>query len=161
MLGVFATDRLRVLVDGLVVFRWQLFVTGLAMWLAHRRRISVPHLLTLTTAGVATEYVLTPDPVATAALALGCVAIGCAALGPDWTLLRVGPLPRILSWMAGISFGIYLLNQQIGYFAAWALQAGAGFTGWVRIAVVVGLAIGLGWALTVLAAPPPPPAHPG
>ena len=51
-------------------------------------------------------------------------------LGPDWTLLRVGPLPRILSWMAGISFGIYLLNQQIGYFAAWALQAGAGITGW-------------------------------
>ena len=154
VLGVLATDRLRVVVNGLVVFRWQLFAIGLAMWLAHRGRISVPHLIALTVSGVATEYVLTPDPVATVALGVGCIAIGAAALGPDWTVLRVGPLPRVLSWMAGISFGIYLINQQIGYFAAWALQDGFGITGWVRIGVVVGLAIALGWMLTVLAERP-------
>lgn len=142
------------LVAGLVVFRWQLFVIGLAMWLAHRRRISVPHLLTLTTAGVATEYVLTPDPPPpprspSAASRLDaplsartgrCCASGrCRGPSPGWP---------------GSRSGSTCSTSRSATFAAWALQAGAGITGWVRIAVVVGLAIGLGWALTVLAERP-------
>ena len=154
VLGTLATGWLRVLVNGLVVFRWQLFAIGLAMWLAHRGLISLPHLFALATAGVFVEHILTPDPVATTALAVGCLLVAAAAVGPDWDLLRIGPLPRVLSWFAGISFGIYLINQQIGYFAAWALQDGAGITGWVRIGLVLALAVAMGWLLTVLAERP-------
>ena len=154
VLGTLATGWLRVLVNGLVVFRWQLFAIGLALWLAHRGRISLPHLLALVTAGVFVEHILTPDMVSTTALAVGCLAVASAAIGPDWDLLRVGPLPRVLSWFAGISFGIYLLNQQIGYFAAWALQDGAGVGGWTRVVLVVALAVAMGWLLTVLAERP-------
>lgn len=154
VLGTLATGWLRVLVNGLVVFRWQLFAIGLALWLAHRGRISLPHLFALATAGVFVEHVLTPDPRATLALVVGCLVMSAAAVGPDWDLLKIGPLPRILSWLGGISFGIYLLNQQIGYFAAWALQDGVGITGWVRIVLVLALAVVLGWLLTVLAERP-------
>jgi peptidoglycan/LPS O-acetylase OafA/YrhL len=149
VLGLLSTGWLRHAYDGLVVFRWQLFAVGLAMWLAHRGRISTGHLALLTAAGVTAEYVLTPDLGSVLGLVVACVAVGVAAVGPDWSLLRVGPLPRLVSWLAGISYGVYLVNQQLGYFAAWLLQDALGITGWARIAVVLALAVGLGWLLAV------------
>ncbi len=54
----------------------------------------------------------------------------------------------MIGWLAGISYGVYLGNQQIGYFFAWLAQDRFGITGWGRIAGVVLLAVLLGWVLT-------------
>ncbi len=62
----------------------------------------------------------------------------------------MGPLPRVVGWLAGVSYGVYLMNQQIGYFVAWLVQDSAGITGWGRLAVVALVAVLLGWLLTRL-----------
>lgn len=141
---------LRTAFEGLVMYRWQVFGIGLAIWLWSRGRVGLPHLLALSAAGLAAEYAQTPDVPSVIALAVACVGLGAAAVGPDWTWLRRGPLPRVITWLAGISFGIYLVNQQIGYFVAWGLEARFGVHGWLRLVLVVLTAVALGWLLTVL-----------
>ncbi|NMO94011.1 acyltransferase [Actinomycetospora sp. TBRC 11914] len=150
LLAECATGWLATLSNGFVMWRWQLFAVGLAMWLAGRGRISVTHLAALSAAGVLAEAVITPDADSAIVLALACLLVAAATLGPDWDFLRVGPLPRLLGWLAGISYGVYLVNQQLGYFAAWLAQDGFGITGWGRLAGVVALAVLLGWLLTRL-----------
>ena len=145
-----ATGWLATLSNGFVMWRWQLFAIGLAMWLAGRDRISLTHLAALTAAGVLAEAVITPDVDSAIVLALACLLVAAATLGPDWTFLRVGPLPRMVGWLAGISYGVYLMNQQIGYFVAWLVQDSAGITGWGRLVVVALVAVLLGWLLTRL-----------
>ena len=83
-------------------------------------------------------------------LAVAVAGIAAAAAGRDWSVLRVGALPRVVTWLAGLSYGIYLVNQQIGYFVAWGLEARFGVHGWPRLVLVVAVAVVLGWALTVL-----------
>jgi peptidoglycan/LPS O-acetylase OafA/YrhL len=148
LLAECATGWLATLSEGFVMWRWQLFAVGLAMWLASRRRISLTHLAALTAAGVLAEAIITPDVDSAIVLALACLLVAAATLGPDWNFLRVGPLPRVVGWLAGISYGVYLGNQQIGYFFAWLAQDRFGITGWGRIAGVVLLAVLLGWVLT-------------
>src|ERR1700710_366395 len=92
------------------------------MWLASRRRLSLNHPPPRPAAGVLTEGITTPDVDPAIVLALACLLVAAATLGPDWTFLRVGPLPRVVGWLAGISYGVYLGNQQIGYFVAWLAQ---------------------------------------
>ena len=106
LLAEFATGWLATLSDGFVMRRWQLFAIGLAMWLAGRRRLSLTHLAALTAAGVLAEAIITPDVDSAIVLALACLLVAAATLGPDWTFLRVGPLPRVVGWLAGISYGI-------------------------------------------------------
>lgn len=150
LLAECATGWLATLSNGFVMWRWQLFAIGLAMWLASRRRISLTHLAALTAAGVLAEAIITPDVDSAIVLALAVLLVAAATLGPDWNFLRVGPLPRIIGWLAGISYGVYLGNQQIGYFFAWLAQDRLGITGWGRIGGVLLLAILLGWLLTRL-----------
>ena len=148
LLAECATGWLATLSNGFVMWRWQLFAIGLAMWLASRRRISLTHLAALTAAGVLAEAIISPDVDSAIVLALACLLVAAATLGPDWDFLRVGPLPRMIGWLAGISYGVYLMNQQIGYFFAWLAQDRLGITGWGRLAGVVLLAVFLGWLLT-------------
>ncbi|GAA4853421.1 acyltransferase family protein [Actinomycetospora corticicola] len=148
LLATYATGWLKFLSDGFVMWRWQLFAIGLAMWLASTRRISLTHLAALTAAGVLAEAVITPDTDSTIVLAAACLLVAAATLGPDWDFLRIGPLPRIIGWAAGVSYGVYLMNQQIGYFFAWLAQDYAGVTGWGRLLGVLVLAFVLGWLLT-------------
>jgi peptidoglycan/LPS O-acetylase OafA/YrhL len=150
LLAELATGWLATLSNGFVMWRWQLFAIGLAMWLASRRRISLTHLAALSAAGVLAEAIITPDVDSAIVLALACLLVAAAAFGPDWTFLRVGPLPRVVGWLAGISYGVYLCNQQIGYFVAWLAQDGAGITGWGRLVVVALVAVLLGWLSTRL-----------
>jgi peptidoglycan/LPS O-acetylase OafA/YrhL len=134
--------------EGLVMYRWQVFGIGLAVWLWSRGRLGAVHLVALVATGLAAEYVHTPDLPSVLALGLAVAGIATAAAGRDWSWLRVGRLPRLVTWLAGLSFGIYLVNQQIGYFVAWGLEA-RGVHGWPRLLLVVAVAVVLGWALTV------------
>lgn len=144
-----APSLVRTAFDGLVMYRWQVFGLGLAVWLWSRGRLGAVHLVALVAAGLAAEYVHTPDVPSVLVLGLAVAGIATAAAGRDWSWLRVGRLPRLVTWLAGLSYGIYLVNQQIGYFVAWGLEARFGVHGWPRFLVVVAVAVVLGWALTV------------
>lgn len=135
---------------GLVMYRWQVFGIGLAVWLHARGRLGPLHLAAVVTAGLTAEYVHTPDLPSVLVLGVAVLGVTAAARGCDGRLLRVGPLPRVVTWLAGLSFGIYLVNQQIGYFVAWGLEARFGVHGWPRLVLVVAVAVALGWLITVL-----------
>ncbi|KAA9157217.1 acyltransferase [Amycolatopsis acidicola] len=145
-------------VFGFGLHRMHVFAAGIAIWLWSRSRLSGRHLAFLLAAAVwAQDLHLYPDGVplptdparmpSDIGFAVMLVAICAAAKGPDWTFLR--PLARPITWLAGISYGVYLLHQELGYILARVLQD-AGFDGWARLPVLLGAAILGGWLLTVL-----------
>jgi peptidoglycan/LPS O-acetylase OafA/YrhL len=89
--------------EGFVMYRWQVFGIGLAVWLWSRGRLSAPHLAALVVTGLAAEYVHTPDLPSVLVLAVAVAGITAAAAGRDWSVLRVGALPRVVTWLAGLS----------------------------------------------------------
>jgi peptidoglycan/LPS O-acetylase OafA/YrhL len=77
------------------------------------------------------------------------VALCAAAKGPDWDLPWLRRLTPVISWLAGISYGVYLVHQELGYILARVLLD-AGATGWERLPIVLAAAVLAGWLLTVL-----------
>jgi peptidoglycan/LPS O-acetylase OafA/YrhL len=146
------------LVFGFGLHRLHAFAAGIAVWLWSRGRMSTAHLVPLLAAVVvAQDLHLYPHHVAlptdpsrlpsVIGFVLVLVLVCVAAKGPDWTFLR--PVAPFLGWLAGISYGVYLLHQELGYILAKALQI-AGLPGWARLPLVLGAAIGAGWLLTKL-----------
>lgn len=145
------------LVNGLGLHRMHAFAAGIGIWLWSRSRIGTRHLTLLLAAAVCAQdlhlyphhLTLPGDPArlpSDVGFAVMLITISVAAKGPDWTFLR--PLEPLLTWLAGISYGVYLLHQELGYLLAKALLE-AGLGGWARLALVILAAIGLGWLLTV------------
>lgn len=145
-------------VFGLGVHRMHAFAAGVAIWLWSRGRMGGRHLaLVLAAVVCAQDLHLYPNGVALPTdparlpsdigFAVMLVVICAAAKGPDWTFLR--PLAPVFSWLAGISYGVYLLHQELGYVLARVLLD-AGVPGWARLPVVLAAAIVAGWLLTTL-----------
>lgn len=143
-------------VFGLGLHRMHAFAAGIAIWLWSRARMTAGQLaMLLTAAVVAQDLHLYPDHVqlpsdparvpSDLGFALMLVAICAAAKGPDWTILR--PVAPVLGWLAGISYGVYLVHQELGYLLARALLD-AGFAGWARLPLVLAAAVLAGWLLT-------------
>lgn len=144
-------------INGFGLHRMHAFAAGIGIWLWARDRMSGRHLTLLLAATVyAQDLHLYPDHVAMPGdparmpsiigFTVMLIVICAAAKGPDWTFLR--PLARVITWLAGLSYGVYLLHQELGYLLAKALFE-AGFSGWERLLVVLAASIGLGWLLTV------------
>ncbi|GLY69494.1 acyltransferase family protein [Amycolatopsis taiwanensis] len=144
------------LVNGFGLHRMHAFAAGIGIWLWSRDRIGGRHLALLLVAAVCAqdlhlypEHVALPGDPARLPSDLGfavmLITICAAAKGPDWTFLR--PIAPLITWLAGISYGVYLLHQELGYLLAKALLD-AGFTGWIRLPIVIAAAVGLGWLLT-------------
>lgn len=134
------------------LFRAHLFAAGLAIWLWQERRLSDRHLAGLLLATVVLHASRTSPPVAASVIgfAIMLAAMCFAARGPDWDVGPLAALRRPISWLAGISFGLYLVHQQLGYIVA-RLLTEAGFSAWwLRLTVVVGFAVAAAWLLTVL-----------
>ncbi|WP_137815275.1 acyltransferase family protein [Gandjariella thermophila] len=130
---------------GLGLYRWQLFGMGVALWLWTRGRISFGHLALVFSCGLLAEYIQDGDLHSTKALGVMLVLVLLAA-GPEWR----GParhLARPMSWLASISFGMYLANQQLGYELALGMHA-IGLGPWWRLAAIIGMTVGAGWLLT-------------
>ncbi|HVV10277.1 acyltransferase [Amycolatopsis sp.] len=145
-------------VFGFGMHRMHVFAAGIAIWLWSRGRLSARHLTFMLIAAVwAQDLHLYPDGVplptdparmpSDIGFAVMLVAICAAAKGPDWTFLR--PFARPITWLAGISYGVYLLHQELGYVLARVLQDN-GLNGWARLPVLLAAAILGGWLLTVL-----------
>lgn len=144
------------LVFGFGLHRLHAFAAGIAVWLWSRGRMSTTHLVVALAAVVAAQdlhlyphhVALPTDPSrwpSVIGFAVGLVLVCAAAKGPDWTFLR--PLAPAIGWLAGISYGVYLLHQELGYILAKALQL-AGIPAWARLPLVLGAAIAAGWLLT-------------
>lgn len=133
--------------------RTHLFAVGLAIWLWSRRRISpVQFGLLLAAAAAAQEWHL-GEPGGAAALAGMVALMALAARRPVWNLPVLRSLGRPLAWLAGISFGVYLVNYQVGSLISLGLKR-IGVDSWARLALVLGALVLLGWLLTRLVEKP-------
>jgi peptidoglycan/LPS O-acetylase OafA/YrhL len=135
----------RTLYDGLGVHRAQLFAIGVGIWLWSKGRVGDHHLFFLLTASLIAQYVHTADFRSTVALGVLLVGVCAAAAGPDWTILPIRVFARPIKWFAGISYGVYLVHQEIGYVV---MRRVAAYGPWVELAAFLGTAVVLGWLLT-------------
>ncbi|WP_165949098.1 acyltransferase family protein [Kribbella turkmenica] len=131
--------------NGLGLHRLQLFAIGIAIWLFSQRRIGVLHLGALLAATVFAQHAHTADLPSSLGIGALLVFVALAARGPDWRVFA--PIRRPIQFLARISFGIYLLNQELGYLIAYHLMSlGAGRV--VQIAGAVTVVTVLAWLLT-------------
>lgn len=143
-------------VFGLGMHRMHAFAAGIGIWLWSRDRMSGRQLTALLAAVVIAQdmhlypagVALPGDPArmpSDIGFAVMLVAICAAAKGPDWTFLR--PVAPLLTWLAGISYCVYLLHQELGYVLAKVLLEW-GFPGWARLPLVLVAGVLAGWLMT-------------
>jgi peptidoglycan/LPS O-acetylase OafA/YrhL len=140
---------LQIMMDGSGIGRAHLFVAGIAIWLWSSRRISVVHLITLLGVVLAAQAYHPPIEDSVVGLGIMLALICLATGGADWTVRGLGRLARPIRWLAGISYGVYLMHQNIGYLIARRFTE-LGLSPWLSLAAFIGSAVTLGWLLTVL-----------
>jgi peptidoglycan/LPS O-acetylase OafA/YrhL len=132
--------------EGTGLCRMEMLGAGVAIWLWSQRRMSSAHLALLLLATMVGEKVHPPnDSVVLIGVMLGLMCL--AARGPDWDLPGLRRLRRPIGWIAGCSYGIYLLHQSLGYLVEQRL-AERGVDPWVWLVTVIAMAVLAGWALT-------------
>ncbi|WP_236796880.1 acyltransferase [Amycolatopsis sp. GM8] len=139
-------------VFGFGLHRMHAFAAGIGIWLWSRGRMGRWQLGFLLAAVVGAQDLHGyPDGAARLPSDIGfavlLLVICAAAKGRDWTFLR--PLAPAFGRLAGISYGVYLAHQELGYILA-RLLLDAGFPGWVRLPVLLTAAVLAGWLLTTL-----------
>lgn len=137
--------------DGLSLHRVALFGAGVAIWLWVQERMSGRHLAGYLLAVLLAQdaHAYFADTWSTVALGVAFVAIVAAAGGPDWNAAVLRRFAPAITWLAGISYGVYLVHQELGFVVA-RLLLDRGVRPWERIVVCVAMAIVLGWLLTRL-----------
>lgn len=130
------------------LWRVYLFGAGVALYLWSRDRISTPRFAVFATLAVTAHALDSESKVSSAfGYAVMLALLASAAKGPDWDWAPLRALRRPIGWLAGISFGVYLVHQQLGYVFARVL-VDLGVPWWGRFVLVIGAAVLAGWALT-------------
>ncbi|MGW5743929.1 acyltransferase family protein [Amycolatopsis sp. NPDC003861] len=143
---------------GLGLHRLHVFAIGVAIWLWAQRRLKTWHIALFVLAAVAAQdlqvfpfHVALPQDAqrwpSTIGFAVLLLLVCVAARGPDWRFPGLARIAPAVTWLAGISYGLYLVHQELGYILARALLD-LGLPGWLRLPVVVGAAVLAGWAVT-------------
>jgi len=139
------SHTLFVVYNGFALHRAQLFAAGIAIWLWHKHRMSTPHLIALLTATLAAQAIHTSEYGSTLGFAVLLLLVCAAATGPDWVFFK--PVEKPVTWLAGISYGMYLVHQQIGTVVMDRMHA-VGLRSWWLLAGFLTSALVLGWAMT-------------
>lgn len=134
------------LYNGLGAHRAQLFAIGIALWLWSKGRLGGRHLVALLAAALLAQAVHSADLKSTLAFGLLLIGVCAAAGGPDWDVAPVRLLARPIRWLAGISYGVYLVHQELGYLVMAKVAPYGGPL--VELAFFTGSAVVLGWLLT-------------
>ncbi len=143
---------------GLGLHRLHVFAIGVALWLWSQRRLAHWHAALFVVAAVAAQDLqvfplhraLPQDAErwpSTIGFAVLLLLVCLAARGPDWRFPGLARIAPAVTWLAGISYGLYLVHQELGYVLARALLD-LGLPGWLRLPVVVAAAVLAGWAVT-------------
>ncbi len=131
--------------NGFALHRAQLFAAGIAIWLWSKHRMSTPHLAALLSATLVAQAVHTSEYGSTLGFGVLLLLVCAAAAGPDWVFFD--PVQKPVTWLAGISYGVYLAHQQIGTVVMDRMHF-VGLRSWWLLAGFVTSALVLGWALT-------------
>lgn len=146
-------DDVARIVTGLGWYRAHLFAAGAAVWLWATRREGPSILLVAAGSVLAQFFYLGPlsEKMLSSTVAFGITVtlIVWASVAPNWDHPVVRTLMRPVVWLSGISYGIYLMNHNIGYTIMWQLAA-RGVDPMTQAAVMIVSSILLGWLLTVL-----------
>jgi peptidoglycan/LPS O-acetylase OafA/YrhL len=145
-------------VDGLGLYRWHLFVAGVAAWMLSTGRLRRGHGLALLAVCVAAHAVqngywsptqgLVTDRWSVIGVGLGVVALLLAARVHELGLEPPRPVARLAARFAGISYGVYLVHQTLGYVLMMRLQEWFGAGPGVQTVAMLGQAVVLGAAMT-------------
>lgn len=134
------------------LYRAYLFAAGAAIWLWQQRRLSTTHLVFLLGTAVVIQSFRPGTPAVAVLVCFTVMLVGLclAARGRDWDFPVLRWLRRPVGWLAGISYCLYLVHQQLGYLLTRALVEAGVTPWWLRLAVVVAAAVVAAWLLTVL-----------
>lgn len=127
--------------NGFALHRAQLFAAGVAIYLWSKDRLGAKHLVALLVAALLAQGFHTNETASTVGFGVLLALVCAAAKGPDWGRSRV------ITWLAGISYGVYLVHEQIGTVVMDRLAA-HGFGSWSLLAGFLTSAVVLGWLLT-------------
>lgn len=139
------SHALLMIYNGFALHRAQLFAAGIAIWLWHKDRLKTPHLAALLAVTLVAQAVHTTEYGSTLGFGVLLLMVCAAAAGPDWVFFN--PVARPITWLAGISYGVYLVHQQIGTVVMDRMHA-FGLRSWWMLAGFVTSALVLGWAMT-------------
>ncbi|NMO92748.1 acyltransferase [Actinomycetospora sp. TBRC 11914] len=145
-------------VDGCGLYRWHLFAAGVAAYLVSTGRLRRGHGLALLACCVAAHAVqngwwsstagLVTDPWSVLGVGLGIVGLLLAARLGDRGVEPPRIVARVARRLAGISFGVYLVHQTLGYVLMLRLQEWFGAGPGVQTVAMVVQAVLLGAAMT-------------
>ncbi|MFP5068767.1 acyltransferase family protein [Pseudonocardia nantongensis] len=145
-------------VDGVGFHRLHLFVAGITVWLWSTGRIRGPHATALLGVCALAQFAhtttlgpegLVEDVVASALVCTGVALIAMVAWLPRPGSRTPQPVARGFRWLAGISYGVYLVHQTMGYVLMRRLQD-LGIGPLLQSAAMLVIAVLLGWLLTRL-----------
>lgn len=134
------------LYNGLGAQRAQLFAVGIAIWLWSKGRLGDRHLFALLTAALLVQFGHSGDLRSTIGFGVLLIGVCAAAGGRDWDIAPVRLLSRPIKWLAGISYGVYLVHQELGYVVMAKVSPYGG--PWTELAFFTASAVVLGWLLT-------------
>jgi peptidoglycan/LPS O-acetylase OafA/YrhL len=140
-------EWLVIAIDGTGLRYAHLLVIGIAICRWSTRRMATTHFACLVVAALIANRLESPK--SSFLLIVLMTGIMClAARGPDWNVAGLRRITRPISWLAGCSYGIYLVHQSIGYLVEERL-AMVGVNAWLWVSAPFVVAVFLGWALTV------------
>lgn len=150
-------EAYRMLADGFGFHRLHLFVAGVAIWMWSAKKLgNVGFAALITTclgAHALHNYVVLEDGRlsgawgSTIAVWIGIAVVIVVASGADVDRFVPSSWARPIQWLAGISYGTFLVHQTAGYIFMRHLQD-AGIGPSLQTVSMVAFSVVLGWALT-------------